>query len=465
MDEEIIDKLTEIVGKDYITMDDADLVAYATDVLPGGFKKPDYVLMPENAYQISEILKFANKKKIPVIPRGGGTSELGGCIAWEGGIILELRRMNKIKKIDADNLMAIVEPGVICQQLNKEAKKHDLIFPPTVPTESVATIGGMVASNSSGLRSAKYGATTDYVLALEVVLADGRIVRIGKAVYKTSSGYDLVHLFVGSEGTLGIITEITIKLKPIPKFFATAYGLFDTIEDCARAVNEIIKSGITPAGLEIIDLPSQKAVNQVAKKSRGKLSEVSFPEAEGLLLFEIDGHDPDQVKRDKQALQKIATKYGCKDIIWAKNDEERERMWLARKSVLVVLVQKQPTIAIGDTILPPSMMPDIIRFMQNAGKKNDMDVYIVAHSADGNVHYMIPYAETEEELGRVNALENEILNKVIEWGGSISGEHGIGHHRIRFMKSEHGESLELMRAIKQLFDPNNILCPSTIFPE
>jgi glycolate oxidase len=465
MDEEIIEKLAEIVGKDYITTDDADLVAYATDVLPGGFIKPDYVVMPENAHQISKILKLANKENIPVIPRGGGTSELGGCMAWKGGVILELRRMNKIKKIDADNLMAVVEPGVVCEKLNTEAKKYGLNFPPTVPTESVATIGGMVASNSSGLRSAKYGATTDYVLALEVVLADGRIVRVGKPVYKTSSGYDLVHLFVGSEGTLGIITEITLLLKPLPKYFATAYGLFDSLEDSARAVIEIVKSGITPAGLEIIDFPTQRAVNDLAKQSDGKLSEVSFPEAEGLLLFELDGREASQVEGDKIALQEIAEKHGCKKIIWAKDDEERERMWFARKSVLVTLVREHPTIAIGDTILPPSMMPDVLRFMQDAGKRHGMNVFIIAHSADGNVHYMIPYGETKEELRRLDALENEIVNKVLEWGGSASGEHGIGHHRMRFMKREHGESLEIMRAIKQVLDPNQILCPSTVIPE
>lgn len=466
MEEEIIRELAKIVGDDYITTDDADLVAYSSDVLSSAFKKPDCVVMPENAQQISEILKLANKERIPVIARGGGTSELGGCVAWHGGIILELRRMNKITTIDADNLMAVVEPGVICEKLNNEAKKFELVFPPTVPTESVATLGGMVASNSSGLRSAKYGATTDYVLALEVVLADGRLVQLGRPVYKTSSGYDLVHLFVGSEGTLGIITEITIKLKPIPKYFATAYGLFNSLEECARAVAEIVKSGINPAGLEIVDLPTQKATNRLAKKFGGKLSEASFPESEGLLLFELDGRDSAQVEADKIALQEIAEKHGCKEIIWAKDDEEREKMWFARKSVLVTLVRDQPTILIGDVILPPSKLPDLIRIMQDAGKKYGIKVYIIAHAADGNAHYLIPYnINDEDELRRLEALEDEIVHETIELGGSVSGEHGIGQHRMKYMKSEHGESLEVMRAIKQLFDPNNILCPGTVFPE
>ncbi|MHA2061927.1 MAG: FAD-binding oxidoreductase [Candidatus Sifarchaeia archaeon] len=465
MDKEIIRELAKIVGEDYITTDDADLVAYSSDVLSSAFKKPDCVVMPENVQQISEILRLANDKMIPVIARGGGTSELGGCVAWQGGIILELRRMNKIKNIDADNLMAVVEPGVICEKLNSEARKYGITFPPTVPTESVATIGGMVASNSSGLRSAKYGATTDYVLALEVVLADGRVIRVGKPVYKTSSGYDLVHLFVGSEGTLGIITEITLKLKPIPKYFATAYGLFDSLEESARVVAEIIKSGITPAGLEIVDLPTQQAVNELAKKQGGKLSEVSFPEAEGLLLFELDGRDPAQVEADKKVLQEIAKKNGCKEIIWAKNEEERERMWFARKSVLVTLVRDQPTILIGDVILPPSKLPDLIRIMQKAGENYDIRVYIIAHAADGNAHYLIPYnINDEDELRRLDALEDEIVHKTIELGGSVSGEHGIGQHRMKYMENEHKDSIDVMRAIKQLFDPNNILCPGTVIP-
>jgi len=323
----------------------------------------------------------------------------------------------------------------------------------------------MVASNSSGLKSAKYGATTDYVLALEVVLADGRIIRVGKPVYKTSSGYDLVHLFVGSEGTLGIITEITLKLKPVPKYFATAYGLFDSLEESASVVAEIVKSGITPAGLEIVDLPTQQAVNQLAKKQGGKLSEISFPEAEGLLLFELDGRDPAQIEADKIVLQEIAEKHGCKEIIWAKDEEEREKMWFARKSVLVTLVRDQPTILIGDVILSPSKLPDLIRIMQETSKKYDITVYIIAHAADGNAHYLIPYnINDEDELRRLESLEDEIVHRTLELGGSVSGEHGIGQHRMRFMKSEHGESLEIMRAIKQLFDPNNILCPGTVIP-
>jgi glycolate oxidase len=449
----IIEKLTEIVGGQYISTDDADLVSYSSDFMIDVFLKPDVVILPENTHQISEIVKLANKNNIAITPRGAGTATHGGSIAQEG-ILLDLTRMNKIIEFDPVSMIAVVEPGVVYEDLNRVTGKMGLWFPIEPPSGAVCTIGGMVGNNASGLMALKYGTTKDYILALEVILADGSVIKTGKSVLKSSSGYDLVHLFVGSEGTLGIITEATVRLIPQPMQISTAFGSFQSLNDAMEAIYEIRRI-LTPAGIELIDLQTQKAINDLEK-------EKIVPEVEALIIFEIHEFSVAGLEDKKDVIEWISSKHNCIEMKWAKNDEERERMWKARKAATVVSVRSRTSTLLGDLIVPIKHVPVIIRFIQDVAKEKDLLISIVGHAADGNIHYLIPFNQDESK----NAFDaaDEIVYKTLELGGSVTAEHGIGFEKIKYMEREHGESLNIMKAIKKILDPKGILNPGKIFP-
>jgi len=452
----IIEKLAEIVGEQFISTDDADLVSYSSDFMIDVFLKPDVVILPENTPQIAAIVKLANENSIAITPRGAGTATHGGSIA-QGGILLDLTRMNKIKELDPISMIATVEPGVVYEDLNRITGKSGLWFPIEPPSGAVCTAGGMVGNNASGLMALKYGTTKDYVLALEVVLADGSIIKTGKSVLKSSSGYDLVHLFVGSEGTLGIITEITLRLIPKPMHLSTAFASFPSLNGLNDAMNAIyeIRRVLTPAGIELIDLQTQKAINEVEK-------EKLVPEVEILVIFEIHEFSAAGLEDQKDLIEGVARKHNCNEIHWAKDDEERDRMWKARKAATVVSVRSRTSTLLGDLIVPIKHVPAIIRFIQEVAREKDLLISIVGHAADGNIHYLIPFNQNESK--KAFDAGDAIIYKTIELGGSITAEHGVGLEKIKYMELEHGESLSLMRAIKKILDPKGIMNPGKIFP-
>lgn len=448
----IIEKLTEIVGGQYISTDDADLVSYSSDFMIDVFLKPDVVILPENTRQIAEIVKLANKNNIAITPRGAGTATHGGSIA-QGGILLDLTRMNKIIEFDPVSMIAVVEPGVVYEDLNRVTGKMGLWFPIEPPSGAVCTIGGMIGNNASGLMALKYGTTKDYILALEVILADGSIIKTGKSVLKSSSGYDLVHLFVGSEGTLGIITEATVRLIPKPKQISTSFGSFQSLNAAMEAIYEI-RRVLTPAGIELIDLQTQKAINDQEK-------EKIVPEVEALIIFEIHEFSAAGLEDQKEVIEWISRKHNCIEMKWAEDDKERERMWKARKAATIVSVRSRTSTLLGDLIVPIKYVPNIIRFIQDVAKEYNLLISIVGHAADGNIHYLIPFNQNESK----NAYDaaDEIIYKTLELGGSVTAEHGVGIEKIKYMELEHGESLKLMRAIKKILDPEGIMNPGKIF--
>ena len=449
----IIEKLTEIVGKQFISTDDADLVSYSSDFMIDVFLKPDVVILPENTPQIAEIVKLANENNIAITPRGAGTATHGGSIAKEG-ILLDLTRMNKIKEFDPISMIAKVEPGVVYEDLNRITGKAGLWFPIEPPSGAVCTIGGMVGNNASGLMALKYGTTKDYILALEIVLADGSIIKTGKSVLKSSSGYDLVHLFVGSEGTLGIITEITLRLIPRPKQISTAFASFQSLNYAMDAIYEI-RRVLTPAGIELIDLQTQRAINEMEKD---KL----VPEVEALVIFEIHEFSAAGLEAQKELIEWVAHKHNCNELNWAKDDEEREQIWRARKAATVVSVRSRTSTILGDLIVPIKHVPAIIRYIQEVAKEKDLLISIIGHAADGNIHYLIPF--NQDESKKAFDAGDAIVYKTLELGGSVTAEHGVGFEKTKYMELEHGESLNIMRTIKQILDPKGILNPGKIFP-
>jgi glycolate oxidase len=453
LESNILDRLTEIVGEQFISTDDADLVSYSSDFMYDIFLKPDVVILPENTRQIAEIAKLANEKNVSITPRGAGTATHGGSIA-QGGILLDLTRMNKIKEFDPVSMIAVVEPGVIYEDLNRITRKAGLWFPIEPPSGAVCTIGGMVGNNASGLMALKYGTTKDYVLALEIVLADGSIIKTGKSVLKSSSGYDLVHLFVGSEGTLGIITEITLRLIPKPMQISTSFASFQSLTDAMDAIYEI-RRVLTPAGIELIDLNTAKAINEIEK-------EKIVPEVEALVIFEMHEFSPAGLADQKELIEWISRKHNCIELTWAKDNEERELMWDARKAATIVSVRSRTSTLLGDLIVPMKHVPAIIRFIQELAKEKDLLISIVGHAADGNIHYLIPFDQNESK----NAFDaaDEIVYKTLELGGSVTAEHGIGLEKVKYMELEHGESLNLMRAIKKILDPKGIMNPEKVLP-
>ena len=453
LESNVLDRLTEIVGEQFISTDDADLVSYSSDFMYDIFLKPDVVILPENTRQIAEIAKLANERNVSITPRGAGTATHGGSIA-QGGILLDLTRMNKIKEFDPVSMIAVVEPGVIYEDLNRITRKAGLWFPIEPPSGAVCTIGGMVGNNASGLMALKYGTTKDYVLALEIVLADGSIIKTGKSVLKSSSGYDLVHLFVGSEGTLGIITEITLRLIPKPMQISTSFASFQSLTDAMDAIYEI-RRVLTPAGIELIDLNTARAINEMEK-------EKIVPEVEALVVFEMHEFSPAGLADQKELIEWISRKHNCIELTWAKDDEERELMWDARKAATIVSVRSRTSTLLGDLIVPMKHVPAIIRFIQELAKEKDLLISIVGHAADGNIHYLIPFDQNESK----NAFDaaDEIVYKTLELGGSVTAEHGIGLEKVKYMELEHGESLNLMRAIKKILDPKGIMNPEKVLP-
>ena len=457
--EKLLETLSAITAPDRVSIDSAELYCYSYDASVH-MCKPDAVVWPENTEEISRIVKFANEDRIPVIPRGAATGDMGGALAIQGGIIVDLTRMSKIKEVRIEDLQVTVEPGVVFAQLNQELSKYGFFFPPDPGSGDACTIGGMVACNASGLHAVKYGVTRDYVLSLEVVLADGRIIRTGPKVLKTATGYDLTRLFVGSEGTLGIITEITLRIRPLPRHFATAVATFDDLVKAGKAVSRIMESGIVPAALEIMDKLRIQAVNRVMN--------LALPEAEGTLLIEVDGH-PDAINEEINLISKICREEGAVSVVCSDDPKEREKLWAGRKAAYAALIrlykpQIRPVQALGnDIVVPISKVPSMLKSIQDISRKHEILIATMGHIGDGNLHPTVMIDVTrKEDWEKAKAVATEIYRTAIELGGSIAGEHAIGITRAPFIELEHADLIELWKRIKQAFDPNNIMNPGKI---
>ncbi|MFX1309029.1 MAG: FAD-linked oxidase C-terminal domain-containing protein [Promethearchaeota archaeon] len=457
--EHLLNKFKEIVGENYFFKDYEIRWTYAF----GGsiFNKewiPDLILIPQNTEQVSEVLKLANKNKIPVTPRGSGTSLSSGALSPYKGIILDLSQMNEILTIDIENNLVEVEPGVVCDELNETLKPFGYFFPPDPGSSSVATIGGMAASNAGGIQAFKYGVTKNYVMYLEVVLPDGRILNLGSKVLKSVSSYNIKDLFIGSEGTLGVITKIGLRIRPLPKTRKLGLFIFENVDDLKEAVLEIRRRGIVPNLLEFMDKLVLKAVTEYLG---GEFFD--FPNGY-VLLAEVDGNSSIEVDETFTIMFDIIIK---KNPIYHKiamTKEERERLILARKANLPALSRIRPNTCVEDCTIQISEFSNVIKKIEEIPKKikaKNLLVAIICHM-EGNLHPTFLFNENNEQDVKdfENAIDYLYREIIIPAGGSITGEHGIGKIKTPYLGLEHDSNvIELMMQVKKLYDPNMILNP------
>jgi glycolate oxidase len=445
-------ELSRIVGEADFTDALIDLVSYSYDASDHEHR-PAAALWPRTSKQVSQILTLANKQGFPVTPRGAGTGLAGSAVPVAGGIVMDLCRMNQIIEIAIADRVAVVQPGVVYEDLQKALSPFGFFFPPDPASGRVCTLGGNVATNAGGIRGAKYGVTRDYVLQLEVVLPDGRITRPGSRCMKTASGYDLTHLLVGSEGTLGVITEITLKISPKPRAFNTALAMFKSLENGGHAVSQIMRSGVVPSVLEILDANAIRVLRE-----HGKLR---LPDAGAIILTETDGYTEAEAAAQMDRIIKVFTENDAASIQRADAPGEAEALWRVRKSVGSVAGKLRPNNVSEDVTVPISRVPELLTGISAIVSRHDLPFVVFGHAGDGNLHPKIMYDQANpREVDHVRQAVDEVFKLTCDLGGTITGEHGVGLAKSPFMAWEHDPvALNKMRSLKKLFDPNNILNP------
>ncbi len=453
----LAENLSNIVGKENVIIDKEKLICYSYDATAGMKKSlPDVFVTPTSTEQVQKVIQFADEHEIPVFTRGAGTNLSGGTIPdSENAIVMGLVKMDKILEIDPSNLTATVQPGVIIEDLNNEVEKHGLMYPPDPGSVTTATMGGSTAECSGGLRGLKYGVTKHYTMGMEIVLANGKIMRCGGKTVKNVSAYDMVKLFTGSEGTLGIITEITVKLMPTPEARKTLSATFKKLDDAADTVFDIISSKVIPATLEIMDNVTIKTVENYANIGLDIKSDA-------MLIIEVDGIS-EVVEKEAKAVEEVCKKNNGVVTV-AKNDEERDGLLQARRDALPALAQVSPTTILEDATVPRSEVPKMIKALQEISKKYNLKIGTFGHAGDGNLHPTILTDERNtEEMEKVNKAIDEIFENAIKLGGTLSGEHGIGIAKKKYVVNEFGEDgVEALKAVKKALDPKNILNPGKI---
>ncbi|MCL5045265.1 MAG: FAD-binding protein [Actinobacteria bacterium] len=417
-DPKVVSRLKDIVGGDRVVTSVEELVVYGYDATLPEYL-PDVIVFPDTAQQVSEILKFANQEKIPVYPRGAGTNLSGGSVPLRGGIVLVLAKMNRILEVNQENLYAVVEPGVVNADFQAHLQPMGLFYPPDPASMNVCTLGGNVAEGSGGPRCLKYGVTRDYILGLEVVLPTGEIIRTGGVTVKNSTGYDLTRLFVGSEGTLGVVTKITCRLLPIFEDKKTMLAVFSDIGEASATVGAIISAGIIPLTLELMD-------NILINCSEDFVGAGLPRDAEAILLIEVDGFREALDRQVKQIIS-ICNEHGAREVRQATTPEEVNKLWLARRTVIGAVARVRPSYSLQDITVPRSKLPTIVRRIGEISKKYDLPIGVLAHAGDGNLHPLVLFDKrNDEEHDRVLRAEQEICRAALDLGGTLSGEHGIG---------------------------------------
>ncbi len=450
-----IDKLIEIVGETNVSDDIADLYVYSSDASVHQ-AMPSVVVRPGRIEEVQDIVKYANQNKIPVIARGAGSGMSGHTVPIDGGIVLDMKRMNRILEIRPEDLLCKVEPGVINDELNRALKPHGFFFAPMPSSGMICTIGGMIGTNASGNRAVKYGATRDVVLGLKVILANGDLVTLGTNTKTDASGYQLARLIVGSEGTLGIVVEATLLLSPLPKFKAMAVANFDKLEDAGNAISKVMASGITPSMVELMDNVAITAVN--------KALDLGLPDVSAIVIFECDGMVKEAVDYELNAITKICEEHNGAGIKVTDDPGEMARIYEGRKKLFPSLSRfgdgLVSTSLADDMAVPVSKIAVAVHEIHEIAKRNNVVMSAYGHCGSGLIHTKIlmdPTKESQWEDAK-NAVK-ETYEFVHSIGGTTSGEHGIALSKAPAMKEERKDSLDMMRAIKKALDPNNILNP------
>ena len=446
---------TKLLGDD-AKFDEVHKRAYSYDATRKHFL-PDGVLFPKNEKEISEILKFCNENNIIVVPRGAGSGFTGGSLSVNGGIVLALEKhMNKILEIDLENLVAVVQPALINSKLQEELKKHGLFYPPDPASMDFSSIGGNVSENAGGMRAAKYGITKDYVLALRAVLPNGDIIRAGKRTIKDVAGYNLAGILIASEGTLAVITEICLKLMPLPKLKKTALGIFKSVDEAMKAVYTSLAKGVRPVSMEFLDNLSIRAVESKFQKG--------LPvEAGAILIADVDGNIEHSLDDDLKMLEACFKEAGASEFKIAKDEKEAADIWFARRNCSQSITVYGNLKLNEDVTVPRSKLPALLSGINEISKKYGFKIPCFGHTGDGNVHVnvMVEDKNDEEQVKKGHEAITEIFKLAIKLDGTLSGEHGIGVSKAPFMKLAFSEAeMNIMRAIKNAFDPNNILNPN-----
>ncbi|MBW0763163.1 FAD-binding protein [Mammaliicoccus lentus] len=454
---EIEQRLREIFA-DRLLMDVSDLVSYGFDASFGQYM-PDYVVQVLSTEDVQNVVKLADEYIIPIYARGASTSLSGGALPVKGGIVVDFSQWNDEFEIYPDDLIIKTRPGVITGKIHALAEKHNLMYPPDPSSSVVCTIGGNLAENAGGPRGIKYGVTKDYVIGLEVVMADGEVIRTGGQTIKNVTGYDLTKLLIGSEGTLGIITEATLRLIPKPLDTKTAMVIFDDLYTAGKSISKILTSGVRPSKMEILD---HNALNKVEDYAGLDLPR----DAAAILLIEVDGN-PENLGDELDTIKKALKEIDVENVEIAESKEAEDKLWQVRKLVSPAVVESGYTKISEDATVPLSKIPEMFKKIDEIKTKYDLNIVVFGHAGDGNLHPTInTNMRDENEVRKTEDAVEEIFNYAIELGGTLSGEHGIGIMKKAFIKKEMGEAgVRYQQMIKKALDPKNILNPGKIFPE
>jgi glycolate oxidase len=449
--------LTAIVGDAAVLTQPEDLIPYSFDGTAALRSRPAVVVLPTSTEQVAECVRIAAASSIPIVTRGSGTGLSGGSVPTSDALVLCLTQLNRILQVDTENLTLRAQAGVITQHIDEAAARVGLLYPPDPGSMRISTIGGNVAENSGGLRGLKYGVTRDYVMAIEVVLADGTIARYGSACVKDVAGYSMKDLFIGSEGTLGIITEVLLKLVPRPAARRTMLAVYDRIEDAATTVSAIIAARMIPCTLEFLDQMTARCVEDYAQ--------VGLPtDCAAVLLMETDGH-PAAVEDEASRMVEIARAHGAKDVRIAKDSAESLALAAARRNAFSALARRRPTTILEDVTVPRNRLAEMVRYIADVAAEHQLEVGTFGHMGDGNLHPTFLTDERDEAaMARVHHAFDAIMTRTIALGGTITGEHGVGLAKRPWLRAQMGDSsYKLMRTIKQAVDPAGLLNPGKIF--
>jgi glycolate oxidase len=453
---EVLNEIIRIVGNEQLVTARDALTEYATDGTKLEYM-PDAAAFPADSAEVSGILSLATEKEFPVIPRGAGSGMSGGALPVRGGLVMPMSRFDRILSIDQDNLICKVEPGVITAQLQKAVEEVGLFYPPDPASLNISTIGGNVAECAGGLRAVKYGVTRDYILGLTVVLPTGEIIKTGVETMKGVAGYDLTRLIVGSEGTLAVVTAVTLRLIPKPETKTTMIAFFPDVSTAARTVSDIVRHRIIPTILEFIDRTCLDCVKTEM--------DIPVPEgAGGMLLLEVDG-DATTAKKDAEKIRSVCETGGCLRFESATDSREADRLWEARRNVSPSLMTLRPHKISEDIVVPRSRMPELFQCLNELGQRYGLPVPAFGHAGDGNIHVNVMLDKNNpKELENAHALIKALFKSLIQMGGTITGEHGIGITKSSYLGMEIPRAgLKLMGRIKKAFDPKGILNPGKIF--
>ena len=450
-------EIQKIVGKDHCSREPEDLVAYSYDATAQTFL-PDAVVFPNTSKEIARIMGVARSHEFCVIPRGAGSGLTGGALPVNGGLVLVTSRMNRILTIDPENFLAVAEPGVVTGDFHAAVEKYHMFYPPDPASSEFSTLGGNLAECAGGPRAVKYGVTRDYVLGLEAVLPTGDIIHTGVSTVKGVVGYDLTRLIVGSEGTLGVISQMTLRLLPMPESVRTLTAVFDDMEVAARAVSKIIQSGIIPRTIEYMD--------QVCLVCVEDYLNMGLPvKAGALLLLEVDGRE-DEVDKSIDQLTRLCSQNSAIDVQTAATPEAAKQLWIARKSINPALFRQAPHKINEDIVVPRNKIPEVIKSVKQLIDAFGLTIATFGHAGDGNIHVNVMLDKNDpKQLDKANQIVDQLFDVTLKLGGTISGEHGIGITKSPFIEKEIGsKEMALMKAIKTVFDPQGILNPGKIFP-